>query len=55
MNTPRKPDAPDSWPPADGDRPKANITSVTLNSNDPNVPKVLDLDALVELLIGSGE
>ncbi|MDG1498510.1 MAG: SPFH domain-containing protein [Planctomycetota bacterium] len=32
-----------------------NITTVTLNSNDPNVPTVLDLDGLVELLIGSGE
>ncbi len=32
-----------------------NLTfeSVTLNSNDPGVPSVIDLDALVELLIGS--
>ena len=26
--------------------------SVTLNSNDPNVPSIIDLDALVELLVG---
>jgi regulator of protease activity HflC (stomatin/prohibitin superfamily) len=29
-----------------------NIEHVTLNSNDPNVPSVIDLDALVNLLIG---
>jgi hypothetical protein len=31
-----------------------NIRQVTLNSNDPRVPSVLDLDDLVKLLIGSG-
>ena len=32
-----------------------NFTSVTLNSNDPAVPSVIDIDALVDLLIGSGD
>ncbi len=32
-----------------------NIESVTLNSNDPNVPSILNLSQLVELLVGSGE
>jgi len=31
-----------------------NIESVTLNSNDPSVPSVIDIPALVELLIGDG-
>jgi len=30
-----------------------NFTSVTLNSNDPNIPSVIDIDALVDILIGS--
>ena len=29
------------------------ISKVTLNSNDPSVPTVLDLDALVEMLLGA--
>jgi len=29
--------------------------SVTLNSNDPAVPSILDIDALVELLMGAGQ
>jgi hypothetical protein len=34
-----------------------NLTfeSVTLNSNDPGVPTILDLDALVDLLVGSDD
>jgi hypothetical protein len=31
------------------------IQSVTLDSRDPRVPSVLDLDALVKLLVGAGE
>jgi hypothetical protein len=31
------------------------ISEVTLNSNDPSVPKVLDLSAMVDLLIGRKE
>lgn len=31
------------------------FASVTLNSNDPKVPSVIDIDALVELLVGSGD
>jgi outer membrane murein-binding lipoprotein Lpp len=34
---------------------KLRIKSVTLNSNDPRVPSVLDLDALVKMLIGGAE
>lgn len=30
------------------------IQSVTLNSNDPSVPSILDLDELTELLLGKG-
>ena len=30
-----------------------NFTSVTLNSNDPNIPSVIDIDALVDILVGS--
>jgi hypothetical protein len=30
-----------------------NIRQVTLNSNDPSVPSVLDLDAMVKLLVGA--
>ena len=30
-----------------------NIRAVTLNSNDPSVPSLLDLDRMVKLLIGS--
>ena len=30
-----------------------NFQSVTLNSNDPRVPSVIDIDALVRLLVGS--
>ncbi|HEV8111297.1 MAG TPA: SPFH domain-containing protein [Planctomycetota bacterium] len=30
-----------------------NIRQVTLNSNDPSVPSVIDLDAIVKLLIGA--
>ncbi len=30
-----------------------NIRQVTLNSNDPSVPSVIDLDAIVKLLIGT--
>jgi len=29
-----------------------NFKSITLNSNDPSVPKVIDLDAMVKLLVG---
>ena len=32
-----------------------NFTSITLNSNDPSVPSVIDIDALVDILIGSGD
>jgi regulator of protease activity HflC (stomatin/prohibitin superfamily) len=32
-----------------------NIHRVTLNSNDPRVPSVLDLDELVKILVGRGE
>ena len=32
-----------------------NFTSITLNSNDPNVPSVIDIDALVDILIGSDD
>jgi hypothetical protein len=32
-----------------------NIGRVTLNSNDPRVPSVLDLDELVKILVGRGE
>ncbi len=32
-----------------------NFTSITLNSNDPNVPSVIDIDGLVDILIGSGD
>lgn len=32
-----------------------NIGEVTLNSNNPNVPSVLNLDELIGLLIGSGQ
>ena len=32
-----------------------NFTSITLNSNDPNVPSVIDIDGLVKILIGSGD
>jgi hypothetical protein len=32
-----------------------NIRHVTLNSNDPRVPSVLDLGELVRVLIGPGE
>jgi len=31
-----------------------NFESVTLNSNDPSVPSVIDIDALTKLLIGGG-
>jgi hypothetical protein len=31
-----------------------NFKSVTLNSNDPSVPSIIDIDALVDILIGSG-
>lgn len=31
-----------------------HIESVTLNSNDPSVPSIIDIDALVRLLVGSG-
>ncbi len=30
-----------------------NIRTVTLNSNDPSVPSVLDLDGMVKLLMGA--
>jgi len=30
-----------------------NFTSVTLNSNDPSIPSVIDIDALVDILVGS--
>ncbi len=32
-----------------------NIESVTLNSNDPSVPTIIDIPALVELLVGGKE
>lgn len=34
-----------------------NLTfdSVTLNSNDPSIPSVIDIDALVDLLVGEGD
>ncbi len=32
-----------------------NFTSITLNSNDPSVPSVIDIDALVDILIGSSD
>ena len=32
-----------------------DFESVTLNSNDPRVPSVIDIDAMVRLLVGSGE
>ena len=32
---------------------KMRISSITLNSNDPRVPIILDLDAMAELLVGS--
>jgi len=32
-----------------------NIESVTLNSNDPNVPTIIDIPAMVKLLIGSDD
>jgi len=34
---------------------RLRIEEVTLNSNDPDVPSVLDLDELVKLLVGSSE
>ena len=30
-----------------------NFTSVTLNSNDPSIPSIIDIDALVDILVGS--
>ncbi len=32
-----------------------NFTSITLNSNDPSVPTVIDIDALVKILVGAEE
>lgn len=31
------------------------IDKVTLNTNDPSVPSILDLDELVTMLAGSGD
>ena len=32
-----------------------NIDSVTLNSNDPSIPTIIDIPTLVELLVGKEE
>jgi len=32
-----------------------NLPEVTLNSNDPSVPTVLDLSELTKMLVGLGE
>ena len=32
-----------------------NFSSVTLNSNDPSVPSVIDIDALVDILVGEAD
>jgi hypothetical protein len=32
-----------------------NFSSVTLNSNDPSVPSVIDIDALVDILVGDAD